>query len=160
MHQVTSRCANAMEDSAGEAPLPRMRMFSITAQYQGPAIIIRQYYALSARSNMHIVASHQHTLSGPPAHHTTIPPAWHYLATRPLTKYSFITVVCTYVSLYIKSTQFNLHTLYPHPVSTLLCQYLLAPCLSPLKLETKVYMKVRNHGEGPYWGLLLVASAY
>ena len=107
----TWRPADApMEDSAGEAPVERMRMFSITAQCPGPASIIRQYYALSGRSNMHIAASHQHTLSGPPP---TIPPAWHYLATRPLTKYSFLTV-CTYVSLYIKSTQFNPHTLYPH----------------------------------------------
>ena len=29
-----------------------------------------------------------------------------------------------------------------------------------LKLQTKVNTKVRNHGEGPYQGLLLVESAY
>ena len=29
-----------------------------------------------------------------------------------------------------------------------------------LELETKVHPKFRNHGEGPYWGLLLVESAY
>ena len=29
-----------------------------------------------------------------------------------------------------------------------------------LELETKVHTKVRNHGEGPYEGLLLVESAY
>ena len=29
-----------------------------------------------------------------------------------------------------------------------------------LELETKVHPKVRNHGEGPYYGLLLVESGY
>ena len=29
-----------------------------------------------------------------------------------------------------------------------------------LELETKVHPKVRNHGEGHYWGLLLVESGY
>ena len=29
-----------------------------------------------------------------------------------------------------------------------------------LELETKVHPKVRNHGEGPYQGLLLVESGY
>ena len=30
----------------------------------------------------------------------------------------------------------------------------------PVELETKVHPKVRNHGEGPYKGLLLVESGY
>ena len=29
-----------------------------------------------------------------------------------------------------------------------------------LELETKVHSKVCNHGEGPYYGLLLVESGY
>ena len=29
-----------------------------------------------------------------------------------------------------------------------------------LELETKVHTKVRNHREGPFYGLLLVESAY
>ena len=29
-----------------------------------------------------------------------------------------------------------------------------------LEIETKVHPKVRNHGEGPYQGLLLVESGY
>ena len=29
-----------------------------------------------------------------------------------------------------------------------------------LELEAKVHPKVRNHGEGPYLGLLLVESGY
>ena len=33
-------------------------------------------------------------------------------------------------------------------------------CSTLLELETKVNPKVRNHGEGPNWGLLLVESAY
>ena len=32
--------------------------------------------------------------------------------------------------------------------------------LSLLELQTKVHTKVRNHGEGPYYGLLLVKSGY
>ena len=31
---------------------------------------------------------------------------------------------------------------------------------SQVELEMKVHMKVRNHGEGPYQGLLLVESGY
>ena len=31
---------------------------------------------------------------------------------------------------------------------------------SQVEFETKVHQKVRNHGEGPYQGLLLVESGY
>ena len=34
------------------------------------------------------------------------------------------------------------------------------PPTCPLELETKVHPKIRNHGEGPYQGLLLVESGY
>ena len=38
------------------------------------------------------------------------------------------------------------------------------PCsLSPVVLQkaaSELHPKVRNHGEGPYWGLLLVESGY
>ena len=34
------------------------------------------------------------------------------------------------------------------------------PDISTLQLESKVHPKVRNHGEGPYKGLLLVESGY
>ena len=103
------RCANGRqcrrsaggEDVFNHCPVPGPRQ-----HHSSILRIVRSLkYAHRCIPPTHIVRT--------PAHHTTIPPAWHYLATRPLTKYSFITV-CTYVSLYIKSTQFNPHTLYPH----------------------------------------------
>ena len=39
-----------------------------------------------------------------------------------------------------------------------LCCLLAAACR--VELETMVHPNVRNHGEGPYYGLLLVESAY
>ena len=33
-------------------------------------------------------------------------------------------------------------------------------CMYAVELETEVHTKVRNHGEGPYKGLLLVESGY
>ena len=111
MHLEASRCANGRqcrrsaggedEDVFNHCPVPGPRQ-----HHSSILRIVRSLkYAHRCIPPTHIVRA--------PAHHTIIPPAWHYLATRPLTKYSFLPV-CTYVSLYIKSTQFNPHTLYPH----------------------------------------------